>query len=137
MGTTNDVVLLEHEALKGSKRALIDTGERYGAGAVLGSVWCVLRDIDAFTSLSLVNLVGLATDHWNSAQDADPTRFTGIHVRAVVTDDIRGVWWDTPDDEVGFPRQLAHEIVDDGERKFVEFTVPSLEVWSLVWWERS
>ena len=124
VGATNDVVLLEHEALAGPQMGLIDTGERYGAGARLNSVWCVQRDQGAVSSLSLVNLLGLATDHWNSAQPDAPTPLHDITVRAVVTGDVTGVWWDTPDDTLGVARELPYTVTDDGSRHYVEFTIP-------------
>ncbi len=130
VGPTNDVILLEHPDLPTDHRM------GYSAGAVLGTVWTVARDLGPATALNLVNLVGISTDLWNADQPTPPTPFAGIQVKVVVTDDIVGVWWDTPDDGEG-PRSLDFAVVDEEKNRFLTFTVPSLDVWSLVWWERS
>lgn len=131
VGPTNDVILLEHPDLP------IEHRMGYSAGAVLGTVWVVARDLGSATVLNLVNLVGIATDLWNADQPEPPRPFAGIRVKVVVTDDVTGVWWDTPDDDGGLPRPLDYEVIDEERNRFLTFTVPSLEVWSLVWWERS
>ncbi|MFT4028275.1 MAG: glycoside hydrolase family 66 protein [Protaetiibacter sp.] len=130
VGPTNDVVLFEHPELPADRAG-------YCAGAVPGTIWTVAREYGDVTALSLVNLVGLDSDQWNSPQPSGPTPFTGVKIRAVVTGGVVGVWWDTPDDETGAPRLLDFSIVEDERNRFVEFTLPSLDVWSLVWWERA
>lgn len=130
VGPTNDVILLEHPDLPTAHRM------GYSAGAVLGTVWTVARDLGGATALNLVNLVGIDHDLWNADQPTPPRAFEGIRVKVVVTDDIAGVWWDTPDDGLG-PRALDFAVVDEERNRFLTFTVPSLDVWSLVWWERS
>ncbi len=80
VGELNDVVLLELPAPG-------DPG--YGAGAVPGTVWTIGRESSGVTSLSLINLVGLASPRWNSDQVTAPTRLESIRVRAVVTGDRR------------------------------------------------
>ncbi|WP_187264945.1 glycoside hydrolase family 66 protein [Homoserinibacter sp. GY 40078] len=131
VGPTNDVVLLEHPDLPTAHRA------GYSAGAVPGTVWVVAREYGATTVLNLVNLVGIETELWNSAQPTVPAEFAGIRVRVAVTGDISGVWWDTPDDGIGEPRAVDFAVVDDDRGRFLEFSLPSLSVWSLVWWERA
>lgn len=131
VGPTNDVILLEHEDLPVAHRM------GYSAGAVLGTVWVVAREFGPSTVLNLVNLVGVETDVWNTDQPHAPRSFAGIRVRVVVTDEVSGVWWDTPDDEVGEPRPLEFTVVSDDRNRFLEFSLPSLEFWSTVWWERS
>ena len=131
VGPTNDVVLLDHPDLP------IDHRMGYSAGAVLGTVWVTGRDFGPVTVLNLVNLVGVKSDVWNSDQPDAPASFEGIEVRAVVTGGVAGVWWDTPDDEIGTPRTIDFEVVDDEKNRFLVFRLPSLDYWSLVWWERT
>lgn len=131
VGPTNDVILLEHPDLP------VDHRMGYSAGAVPGTVWVVARDLGASTVLNLVNLVGLASELWNADQPVEPSAFADLRIRVVVTDDIAGVWWDTPDDTAGAPRALPFEVLEDGRNRFLEFSLPSLATWSLVWWERT
>jgi dextranase len=130
VGPTNDVILLSHP------RLLSQPDPAYSAGAIPGTVWTIAREYGARTVLSLINLVGIESGHWNGAQPTAPTPFEGIRVTAVVTGEVSGVWWDSPDDATGEPRSLEFEIVENERNRFLEFTLPRLDVWSLVWWER-
>jgi dextranase len=130
VGPTNDVILLEHPELPQQP------DPAYSAGAIPGTVWAIAREYDATTVLSLINLVGIESDHWNGAQPSAPTPLAGIRVAAVVTGEVAGVWWDSPDDATGEPRSLEFSIIENERNRFLEFTLPSLDVWSLVWWER-
>ena len=131
VGPTNDVILLEHDDLPVQHRM------GYSAGAVPGTVWVVARDLGATCVVNLVNLVGIQTELWNADQPVAPTVFEGLRVRVVVTEGVAGVWWDSPDDDGGEARALEFEIVTTDRNRFLEFTVPRLDVWSLVWWERA
>lgn len=131
VGPTNDVVLLDHPEL--DARA----ATAYGSGAVRDTVWTIQRDAGSVSTLSLINLLGIESDHWNTPQPTMPTSLAGVRVRAVVTGEVKAVWWDTPDDGVGHARPLEFAMVHSDRNRFVEFTVPHLDVWSVVWWERA
>lgn len=128
VGPTNDVVLIAHPELP--------TGDDVGycAGAVPGTIWVTARDFGAVTVLNLVNLVGVDSGTWNADLPSPPHTFEAIEIRVVVTQDVAGVWWDTPDDLVGTPRTLDYRVVDTERNRFLVFTLPRLEFWSLVWW---
>ena len=119
VGPTNDVVTLAHDRLG-----------TYGAGPRPGAVWVVLRASDSVTALQLVNFRSVADDRWNVAQERSPEPLENVEVRARVVGDVRGVWWDTPDDDVGHARALPFEVTH-GE---LRFHIPRLDVWTLAWW---
>jgi dextranase len=123
VGPTNDVITLAHPAL-----------DRYGAGAATDTLWVVARDAGSGTVLQFVNLRGLATDAWNAEQPSPPRPLEGVEVRVRVCGDVGGVWWDTPDDEVGLARPLRYEVVNASDGRFLIFALPRIEVWSSVWW---
>lgn len=136
VGPTNDVILLDHPDLPDERPDGPRTGQQVGycAGAVPGTVWTVARELGGTTALSLVNLVGIRSGLWNVDQPDAPRPFDGIVVRVAVTGDVAGVWWDTPDDEVGVPRSLEFAVVDEERNRYLVFTLPRLEFWSLAWW---
>ena len=131
VGPTNDVILLAHPELT------VEHPTGYGAGAVRGTIWVTGRDFGPVTVLNLVNLVGIASETWNIDQPDTPHPFEGVEVRAVVTEDVLGVWWDTPDDDEGAARSIQFRVVNDDRNRFLVFTLPRLDFWSLVWWERA
>lgn len=123
VGPTNDLITLHHPQLG-----------TYGAGAVGGSLWVIGRALGDVTVLQLVNLRGIAGDAWNADQPSPPSVLEQVEVRVRVTGSVDGVWWDTPDDEVGLARPLSYEITDMADGRFLVFTAPRVEVWSSVWW---
>jgi len=80
--------------------------------------------------VQLVNLRGIDDDRWNVVHERAPEPLDGIEVRARVVGEIAGVWWDTPDDDVGHARSVPYE-VKGGE---LRFRIPRLDVWALAWW---
>jgi hypothetical protein len=97
-------------------------------------LWVVGRLDGPETSLHLINLRGLATDEWNADHPAAPAPLDDIEVRVRIAGDVTGVWWDTPDDEVGIPRSLPYETVNEDDGRFLVFRLPRVAFWSAVWW---
>lgn len=124
VGPTNDVITLGHPSLSS-----------YGPGAVPDSLWVVGRETGGVTVLQLVNLRGLISDGWNVEQPVGPIPLDGVELRVRVTDGVRGVWWDTPDDERGFARALPHEVTETSAGRYLVVQLPRIDVWSSVWWE--
>lgn len=123
VGPTNDLILLAHPEL-----------DAYGAGANTDSLWVVGRELGDTTVLQCINLRGLASDAWNVEQTKAPRPLEGLEVRVRVTGGIDGVWWDTPDDEVGLARSIPFEIVEAPDGRFLACRLPRIDVWSMVWW---
>jgi dextranase len=123
VGPTNDLILLAHPEL-----------DAYGAGAHADSLWVVGRELGDTTVLQCINLRGLASDAWNVEQTKSPPPLEGLEVRVRVTGDIDGVWWDTPDDEVGLARSIPFEIVEAPDGRFLVCRLPRIDIWSMVWW---
>ena len=123
VGPTNEAILLSHP----------DLG-RYGAGAQPDSLWVVGRETGRVASLQLVNLRGLWGDEWNSDHPEAPRALEDLEVRVRTVGDVAGVWWDTPDDDVGLARPLAFEVREGEEGRFLVFRVPRVGFWSMAWW---
>jgi len=126
VGPTNDVITLAHPEL----------GD-YGAGARYGSLWLVGRVAGRETVLQLVNLRGLTGDAWNAEQTVSPKPLDDLEVRVRVVGGVDGVWWDSPDDEVGLARPVAFEVSNLADGRYLIFKVPRIEVWTSVWWRET
>ena len=124
VGPANEVIVLDHPQLTA-----------YGAGARPNSLWLIARESDGRVSLHLVNLRGIASDAWNAEQPQAPDALEGIEVRAKLTGTVEGVWWDTPDDDVGLARALPFEVVTAAGGRVLTFRLPLVEFWSTVWWQ--
>lgn len=123
VGPTNEVITLDHPDLTG-----------YGAGAHPDTLWVLGRADHELTSLQLVNLRGLDSGRWDASQPAPPRTLSDLAVHVRVTGEIAGVWWDTPDDDVGYPRPLPFEVVSGRGGRSLVFRVPRVAFWSSVWW---
>lgn len=126
VGPTNDVIVLDHSEL-GS----------YGAGARLDSLWVIGRHDNDVTSLQLVNLRGLKSDEWNTGHPEPPHPLEDIEVRVRLIGDVDGVWWDTPDDDIGIARPIPFKVTDEDTGRFLIFRIPRVDYWSAIWWRGS
>lgn len=110
--------------LSSDTHALSQTGDR-------DAIWTIARiwrdEIDA---LNLINLHGVDTEWRNPA--AHPTRQTDVRLKYYVGKKVRQILVATPDDGLGRETSLPFEEGFDEGGYHVIFTVPELDVWSLV-----
>jgi dextranase len=98
-------------------------------------IWVVPRRIGPYDTLHLLNLVTL-DDLWRNAAETPPVQ-TGIGLRYYVDDAIEAVYLASPDFNFGRTMMLAHHSGQDGRGRYVEFTVPRLGYWDLVYVRRT
>jgi hypothetical protein len=113
-------------AMSGQK--LIDTGAN--------GIWVVPRRIGPYDTLHLVNLLTL-DDLWRNAKVGAPPVQTNIKLRYYVDATIAGVYVASPDLNFGQATQLPYTSGQDGRGRYVEFTVPRLVYWDMVYLRRS
>jgi dextranase len=113
-------------AMSGQK--LIDTGPN--------GIWVVPRRIGPYDTLHLLNLVTL-DDLWRTAKVGAPPVQTDIKLRYYVDATIAGVYVASPDLNFGQATSLAYTSGQDGRGRYVEFTVPRLVYWDMVYLRRS
>ena len=98
-------------------------------------VWVVPRRIGPFDVLHLVNLVGV-DDQWRNAADA-PTPQTDLALRYYVGPEaIHGVYVASPDFDFGRSTALAWTTGQDDRGPYIEFTVPRLAYWDMIYVRR-
>jgi hypothetical protein len=113
-------------ALSGQK--LIDSGAN--------GIWVVPRRIGPYDTLHLVNLVTL-DDTWRNAKVGPPPVQTNIKLRYYVDGTINGVYVASPDFNFGQARSLPYTSGQDDRGRYVEFTVPQLVYWDMVYLRRT
>ena len=99
-------------------------------------VWVVPRRIGPYDLLHLVNLVGV-DELWRNASDP-PQVQTDMQLRYYIADDdtIDGVYLASPDFDFGATTSLAFTTGRDERGPFVEFTVPRLIYWDMLYLRR-
>jgi dextranase len=111
-------------ALSGQR--LIDQGSN--------GIWVVPRRIGPYDTLHLVNLVTL-DEQWRNPKAVPPTQ-TEIRLRYYVDATIDGVYLASPDFDFGRATKLSYASGQDGRGRYVEFTVPRLFYWDMVYLHR-
>jgi dextranase len=110
------------------------TGQRLIDSGADG-IWVVPRRIGPYDMLHLVNLVTV-DELWRNAAETPPLQ-TDIRLRYYTGDDtIDGVYLASPDFDFGRTSPLAYSSGQDERGPYVEFTVPQLVYWDMVYLQR-
>jgi dextranase len=118
----------------GIGRLVARTGHRLiGEGG--DGIWVVPRRIGPYDTFHLLNLVAL-DDQWRNAAETPPVQ-TNIGLRYYVDEAIEAVYLASPDFDFGRTVRLAHTTGQDERGRYVEFTVPRLAYWDMVYALRS
>jgi hypothetical protein len=98
-------------------------------------IWVVPRRIGPYDTIHLVNLL-THDDQWRPAAAAPPPVQTNITLRYYVDDTVSGVYLASPDLDFGRTSSLPYASGQDARGRFVEFTVPRLDYWDMVYLKR-
>jgi dextranase len=119
----------------GTSRLAVTTGHRLIDEGRDG-IWVVPRRIGPYDTLHLINLVTL-DDLWRNAAETPPVQ-TDIGLRYYVGDDaIEAVYLASPDLYFGQTVSLPYTRGRDKRGRYVEFTVPRLAYWDMVYLKRA
>jgi dextranase len=95
------------------------------------SIWTIVKLCDGeYDALNLINLFGV-DNLWRNRSDP-PQVQTDIHLKYHFDQPVCQIWLATPDDGLGRPQTLSFTEGRDEAGNFVEFSVPKLEYWDLV-----
>ena len=119
----------------GTSRLVAQTGQRLIDQGANG-IWVVPRRIGPYDMLHLINLVSV-DDLWRNSSDTPPVQ-TNIGLRYYVGDDvINGVFLASPDFNFSRTTPLSFERGQDERGRFVEFRVPRLVYWDMLYFQRA
>jgi dextranase len=123
-----------HSLGEGTARLVSMSGQRLIDKGANG-IWVVPRRIGPYDMLHLVNLVG-ADDLWRNASDR-PMEQSAVSLRYYTGDDaIEAIYLASPDFDFGRTSALAFSSGQDDRGRYVEFTVPRLLYWDMVYMKR-
>lgn len=103
----------------------------------VGNIWCTTKADDNYQIIQMINLMGIDNNEWANYDNSNktPDEQTTIRVKYYYTDDINSVYVTSPDPEYNCEtRNLRIEKKSsDDAGKYIEFTVPSLEYWNMIY----
>lgn len=95
-----------------------------------GQVWTIARDMPGLRAVSLINLSGASSDHWNVPQSTLPP-LHNLEVELRVEGHARAIFAASPDGDPA-PRSLPFQIADRDGATWARVILPRLNYWSLI-----
>ncbi len=121
----------------GTSGALISsTTHTLSKDAESNTIWTVVQLWPGtYDTVNLINLYGV-DNVWRNLSGT-PTTQTNIHLKYYVSSKVYQVYVATPDDGLGRPQPLAFTDGTDGQGYYVQVTVPQLQYWDLLVFDRT
>lgn len=128
-----DVVPADH----GNQWLQLTTNQDLSGNASADTIWQMVRRKADYDIIHLINLIG-NDDEWRFSSNA-PVSQTNIGVRYYPGPDasVSGVYLASPDIDHGITTQLSYTTGSDSRGNYLQFTVPSLDYWNLIYVRRS
>ena len=115
------------------------TGVATSTNGSAGTVWAISKKTLGYNIIHLVNLLNSTNAAWNDYNGACPVPPTlgNLAIKMYYTGSIGGgnLWYATPDTNYGSATQLSYTTGSDGGGNFINFTVPQLQYWDMIWLE--
>lgn len=122
--------------LPDSTNAIALDGLASSAQAAPNTVWTFAKSGDGVHVLHLINLIGENNTDWRDdhANYPIPTPQTNILVKYYLRSAaVQSVRWASPDLHNGASSTLKFTTGTDGLVRYIQFTVPRLEYWDMIW----
>lgn len=97
-----------------------------------GKLWITIRESTGCKLLIFINLCGCSEDYWNKGKEKPPIQ-KDILCTVAMDGDIEGIYCASPDLPDSTGQELPYESVTNEKGKFVRFTLPKVEVWTIVY----
>ena len=130
--------LLRDDTVSASHAATI-SGVTTSTNGDAGAVWGIPKKRPGFNIIHLVNLLNNTSTEWgdkNGTYLAPPTQ-TNLPVKMYYTGTIAGgrLFCATPDSDFGKATELSFTTGSDGGGNYINFTLPQLQYWDMIWLE--
>lgn len=101
------------------------------------AVWAYTKADEAYEILHLINLCG-TDNEWRDerGKKAAPLLLNGLRVKYYTPEEITGIWLASPDEESSISTSLIFEKGEDDNGRYLEFEVPSLQYWDLLYMKK-
>ncbi len=118
------------------------TGERAEALTMAGidtqsyssqdKVGVIVRQGQDFETFSLINLMGIDHDRWDTALTQGPDPLVDLAVQLHTDRPIARIWWASPDGDTLAPHPVELAAGTDSAGPYVTFTLPRLDYWTMI-----
>ncbi len=122
-----------------------NTGNRYeirnypsSRDGAVDTVWAYTKKDEAYDVLHMINLLGLNDTSWRDTYAAKlaPKKAKNISVKYYYNGEIESLWLASPDQNNGVSRKLSWREGEDSVGKYIDFVVPSLEYWDMIYMKK-
>jgi GH15 family glucan-1,4-alpha-glucosidase len=122
---------------QGTQWLAVTTGQSLSGNATAGTVWNMIKRKPAYDIIHLVNLIG-NDDQWRNSASS-PTFQTNMVVKYYPGPNatITAVYLASPDNDHGVTSSLTYSTGSDTRGNYVQFTVPSLKYWDMIYVKRT
>lgn len=99
------------------------------------AIWTFCKQDEQYEIIQMINLLGVSTNDWRAShgEKETPTKVSDVKVTYYYTHPIKEVYMASPDVEGGRTKQLTFTKGENDYGPYIEFTVPSLEYWNMVY----
>jgi dextranase len=102
------------------------------------TVWAYAREDQAYETVNLINLVGVADTSWRdtNATQKKPVTQKALRLRYYTGTKFSQAYAASPDLDGGRSKPLAMETGSDAQGAYVQVVLPALEYWNLVYFRK-
>lgn len=88
--------------------------------------------------IQMINLLGVEQNDWraNEGIKETPEHINDFVVKYYPEAEIDSVWLASPDDNDNRSTELTYQTGDDGGGTYIQFEVPSLEYWNMIYMKK-
>ncbi|UJF31846.1 glycoside hydrolase family 66 protein [Paenibacillus hexagrammi] len=98
-------------------------------------IWAYGKKDSKYEIVQMINMLGVSRNDWraNDGNKEKPSQISNFQMKYYYTNDVNSVWMASPDSNDNRTQKLSFTKGQDGNGKFVNVTVPSLEYWSMIY----
>ncbi|MDD6770880.1 glycoside hydrolase family 66 protein [Inconstantimicrobium porci] len=107
-------------------------GYKFSPKAEKDTINTLVKHTESCKIINLINYLGIDDDKWNEPKSSLPSEARDIEVTAMVVEEVESVYVASPDYNNSLAQEIPFKFVEHGEGKAIQFTIPRLDVWDLV-----
>lgn len=96
-------------------------------------IWSIVKEKPGVKIIQLLNYVGIDSIEWNVEKSKMPTEIENIEVVALIVENVKKVYYASPDINNGQSTELDFKYVKHPAGKAIRFIVPKLKVWDMIY----